>query len=106
MEKRKRGEDRNREPRRPYQIEIRIVRAERLDAAAQRHQKKPTQHESADRAVWQPLAQEQVDNRTHETGKETTEDDEADRASDRDLTDDLVRFGDPTLGTVASRRSQ
>ena len=109
VKKHKRSKDRNREQGRGDQIEVRIVRPEMLDAAAQhhqqeptqRHQQDPTQHESTDRAIRQPSAQEQVDHRSDET----TEDNEANRASDRDLTDDLIGFGDLTLGVVASRRS-
>ena len=121
VKKHKRSKDRNREQGRGDQIEVRIVRPEMLDAAAQhhqqeptqhhqqeptqRHQQDPTQHESTDRAIRQPSAQEQVDHRSDETSEETTEDNEANRASDRDLTDDLIGFGDLTLGVVASRRS-
>lgn len=85
VEKRKRSEDRNSEPGRGRHIEVRIVRPERLDAAAQRHQQEPTQHKSTERAISQPLAHKQVDHRTDETGEETTEDDKADRASDHRL---------------------
>ena len=65
-----------------------------------------TEDDPTETTARKPAAAHDVDRTAQQTWEDAAENDEADRATEVDAADDLIRFGQPALRVVAGRHGQ